>query len=324
MTTEEQGEQAGAGAGSDPGQPVRAWRFAHASVVGSSHVKNGTPCQDASACSLVEQAGAACLVAVVSDGAGSAPLSQIGSRTACEVVLEETRAALAYGAGLEALDRGFALGVIERLRVRIARVARHADRPVRDFACTLLFAVADAHGAVFAQIGDGAIVVAPSASSSSSAALAEDARASDGYAWVFWPEQGEYLNQTCFATEARAHEHLQYESWNLPIDELALFSDGLQGLVLDSRKRRAHARFFEPMFVAVRWAGPGRSEALGRALEGFLGSRAISSRTDDDKSLVLASRRAPEPRPVRPAPLASPRVAVTAVLPRELREGRAP
>ncbi len=269
-------------------RPARAWRFAHASVLGSSHKKLGTPCQDASACELVSRADASALVAVVSDGAGSAPLSQIGARTACEVVLDETRAALGAGRGLAALDRGFALGVLEHVQVRLARLARHVQRPLRDFACTLLFAVADEHGAVFAQVGDGAIVVAP------------DARSGNGYGWVFWPEHGEYLNQTRFATEARAHQSLQFESWDRPVEELALFSDGLQGLVLDDRLRVAHARFFEPMFVAVRWAGPGRSEGLSQSLARFLGSRGVESRTDDDKSLVLASRRAPEPRAIAP------------------------
>ena len=39
----------------------------------------------------------------------------------------------------------------------------------------------------------------------------------------------------------------------------------------------------------------------GRSLRRFLASPTIESRTDDDKSLVLASRRAPSPRPALPA-----------------------
>ena len=288
------------------GGSVRAWRFANSSVIGSSHRKSGTPCQDASACELGEQADASSsLVAVVSDGAGRAPLSAIGSRTACEVVLEETRAALAGGVGLAALDHGFALEVLRRLQVQLARVARHVQRPVRDFACTLLFAVADRERAVFAQIGDGAIVVSPDARAGTPAPASS-------YGWVFWPQQGEYLNQTRFATESRASENLQFEAWDRPVEELALFTDGLQGLVLDGRRRIAHARFFEPMFVAVRWAGPGRSEALAGSLARFLGSKVVEGRTDDDKSLVLASRRAPEVRsitPTRPSEASAPAVA---------------
>jgi hypothetical protein len=126
------------------------------------------------------------------------------------------------------------------------------------------------------------------------------------------------VNTTAFASDARAAEHLRFERCDAAVDELALFSDGLQHLVLDARRRTAHARFFEPMFVAVRWARPGRSEALCRSLGRFLCSRAIESRSDDDKSLVLATRRIADPRPALPATAPSP---AAALLPRELCEG---
>jgi len=152
-----------------------SWRYALASAVGRSHLATGTPCQDASACETVSQADASALIAVVSDGAGSAPLAEVGSRFACQVVTEELRAVLAGGGGVAALDRDFALGALERLQHALARLARRAGRPVRDFACTLLFAAADERSASFAQIGDGAIVVSTGPRD---------------YGWVFWPQQG--------------------------------------------------------------------------------------------------------------------------------------
>jgi hypothetical protein len=288
---------------------ARPWRYALASAIGSSHKRSGTPCQDASACEAISPAGASTFIGIVSDGAGSAPLSQVGARYACQIWRDEACAALERGGGVAALERDFALATLARFQHALARLARRLERPVRDFACTLLFAAADEHAAAFAQIGDGAIVVSPAAKG------AEGARE---YGWVFWPQQGEYVNQTHFATEAGAAEQLQFELRREPVDELALFSDGLQGLVLDSRRRVAHARFFEPMFVAVRWAAPGRSQGLSRSLERFLASRAIETRTDDDKSLILASRRAPEPRPALPLVAAPSRVAARP--PEELRD----
>lgn len=293
-----------------------SWRYALASAIGSSHVRSGTPCQDASACEVFSPAGASTFIGIVSDGAGSAPLSQVGARTACQIWREEAEAVLALGGGVAALDRDFALEALERLQVTLTRLARRARRPLRDFACTLLFAALDERSAAFAQIGDGAIVI--------SSAGAESLPAARRYDWVFWPQQGEYANQTHFATEAGAAQRLCFEQRSEPIEELALFSDGLQGLVLDSRLRTAHGRFFEPMFVAVRYAAPGRSEGLCRSLERFLCSRAIESRTDDDKSLILASRRAPDPRPALPAeqvePAAPAEPAPRAALPAELCE----
>lgn len=286
---------------------ARSWRYAFASVIGTSHVRSGSPCQDASAGEVVSPAGASVFLGVVSDGAGSAPLSQIGARTACRVWRDASEAALATGSGVAALDRGFALATLERFQHTLARIARRAGRPLRDFACTLLFAALDEEHAAFAQVGDGAIVVARAENGGAPA----EAR----YEWVFWPQHGEYVNQTRFATETDAAERLAFESLAVPIDELALFSDGLETLVLDTRRKLAHGRFFEPMFQAVRRAQPGRSEALCRSLERFLASRAVEGRTDDDKSLILASRRASEP--VAPLPLAP---APAAALPRELCE----
>lgn len=272
---------------------ARPWRYALASAIGTSHERSGLPCQDASACEVFSPAGASVFVAVVSDGAGSAPQSQVGARLACHVWRDEAERALASGCGVSGLDRAFAHASLRRFRVLLARLARRADRPVRDYACTLLFAAVDEHASSFAQVGDGAIVVS---------ACREGSDGPAGFRWVFWPQQGEYVNQTVFATEARADDELQFEQRLEPVDEVALFSDGLQGLVLDARARTAHARFFEPMFAAVRGAEPGRSEALCRSLQRFLASRAIVSRTDDDKSLVLASRRTPAPAPALPAP----------------------
>lgn len=265
---------------------VRPWRYALASAIGSSHVRSGTPCQDASACEVFSPAGASTFVGVVSDGAGSAPLSQVGARLCCEHWRDAAAALLAEGCGAAAIDRAFAGATLARFQAALARVARRAGRPVRDFACTLLFAAVDERSASFAQVGDGAIVVA------------RPGLVETEYAWVFWPQQGEYVNQTCFASEPDAAAQMCFEQRHGVLDELALFSDGLQGLVLDQRERRAHGRFFGPMFTAVRRAPPGRSGGLSRSLEAFLRSRPVESRTDDDKSLILASRRSPVTPPV--------------------------
>jgi len=285
-----------------PRTGAHAWRYALASVIGSSHVKSGSPCQDASAGEIVSPAGASVFLGVVSDGAGSAPLSQVGARTACRVWRDRAEARLAAGGGLLALDHAFALETLAAFQASVARLARRIERPMRDFACTLLFAAVDEEHGVFAQIGDGAIVVARPGSGQDSGEVGPGG--APRYDWVFWPEHGEYVNQTRFATEASAAVHLAFAQLRGPLDELALFSDGLEHLVLDTRRRVAHGRFFEPMFQAVRRAPAGRSEPLCRSLERFLASRTIEGRTDDDKSLILASRRTGEPAPALPLAVA--------------------
>ena len=75
------------------------------------------------------------------------------------------------------------------------------------------------------------------------------------------------------------------------IDEVAIFTDGLQGLALHYESRRAHTPFFQPMFAWMRPAGSGYCEGLSSSLTSFLNSKKVNDRTDDDKTLILATRR---------------------------------
>ncbi len=278
------------------------WRFALASALGTSHAKTGAPCQDASACEFVSHADAPLLVAVVADGAGSARWSQNGARLACQVVQDETRKLLEAGKGIVDIDRAFALHVLRRFQTIIGRVARRCELRPRDFACTLLVALVGQGRSAFFQVGDGAIVLSRA-----------DARFPEPpYEYVFWPQQGEYANETFFATAWNAYKVLQFEAFDAEVEELALFSDGLQSLVLDYEHKRPHDGFFRPMFRTVRRLPQGHSSALSRHLEHFLGSRAVTSKTDDDKSLVLATRRVVTPRaPLPHTPAAPPVHALT-------------
>ncbi len=73
-------------------------------------------------------------------------------------------------------------------------------------------------------------------------------------------------------------------------EEVSLFTDGLQTLALDFNRRQAHGPFFEPMFRAL--ADADAPESLLGPLVEFLRSPAVVERTDDDKTLILATRRA--------------------------------
>ena len=273
----------------------RSWRYAFTSALGSSHLKSGVPCQDSSECVIHTHGDDSFLVAVVADGAGSAKYSQYGSRLACHVVQEAVQPLIEEGRGLGSLDREFAEDVIKRFQAMIQRVARRTGNTPRDFACTVLAALIAEKEAAFFQIGDGAIVV------SRGGQHGNDEEEEISYDWVFWPQNGEYANETVFATGENACEDLQFAVCEENIEEVAVFSDGIQNLVLDNKNRVAHSSFFEPMFGAVRKEGLGYSFELSSSLERYLNSRSILSRTDDDKSLVLATRRHPEPPAALPS-----------------------
>jgi hypothetical protein len=132
----------------------------------------------------------------------------------------------------------------------------------------------DEQAAVFFQIGDGAIVY----------------RAKDGrYVPALWPQSGEYANCTFFLTDADATERVQAARAG-SVHEVALLTDGLQGLALQYASRGAHGPFFAPMFARLRGVAATRPRSLAGELSSFLDSAPVNARTDDDKTLVLATR----------------------------------
>jgi hypothetical protein len=144
---------------------------------------------------------------------------------------------------------------------------------LKEYACTLLGAVAGQGHTLFFQIGDGAIVVS-----------------ADGgeYETVFWPEQGEYANTTFFVTDEQFPDHLAIRHYGSAPAEIAIFTDGLQNLALSFAQKTAHAGFFRPLFAALRQHPGGGFLDFSRQLGGFLVRDDVSARSDDDKTLVLA------------------------------------
>jgi hypothetical protein len=82
---------------------------------------------------------------------------------------------------------------------------------------------------------------------------------------------------------------LGFRSLEQRVDELALFTDGLQPLALHYASRTVHAPFFVPMFDSLRRSTD--IDGLESPLKQFLKSKPVIDRTDDDKTLMLATRR---------------------------------
>jgi len=252
------------------------WRTLAASVVGTSHASAGLPCADACAVRVLRRprVGGSLLVAVVADGAGALPRAPQGARLACDSMLRRARSFAAGKGELSTFGREAFLPWLRSARARIAAAARAEQRPAGDFSCTLLVALVGEARAAFFQIGDGAIVY----------------RGRDGaYVPALWPQRGEYANCTWFVTDEDAAERVQAATAE-DVHELALLTDGLQGLALRFSTREAHGPFFEPMFARLRAERAGRSRGLLEELHAFLGSPPVNQRTDDDKTLVLATR----------------------------------
>jgi hypothetical protein len=188
-----------------------------------------------------------------------------------------------FGAGgkLADVDRDVMVGWVLTAADRLIEKAAEDGNSPRDYACTLLIAIAGEERAVFAQIGDGAIVVSHGEA--------------DGWLWVFWPQHGEYANQTVFILSANATDSLEFCQEPRRIDEIALFSDGIERMVLHAETKSVNDAFFNQMFVPVRTSvAEGLDLELSEKLKGYLGSTTVNARTNDDKTLIMATRRSSE------------------------------
>jgi hypothetical protein len=260
---------------------MTTWKHVSASVVGTSHVLTGTPCQDNSVCRVFTLGDESeVLVAVASDGAGSAKRAEEGSALACSLLIHEMEALFGADADGELSDitKEFLTNWLVSFQREVTIRAEHEELRARDFACTLVAAIIGEQSAVFAQIGDGAIV-APSPEEP------------DEYCYVFWPQKGEYANETYFATEPEAHTKLQYNHVIRRIDEVAVLTDGIQNLALHYQTQSAHNPFFRPVFAWLRPASENETDRFSASLATYLASEKINQATDDDKTLILATRR---------------------------------
>ena len=251
---------------------IAAWKLLFQSVRGTAHQRSNQPCQDSCLTRLRCTPQGLVLLLACADGAGSARHAEIGAALACREVLRLVQQDLDEGLSLDAVEQNTAVSWYLRVRQRLQQQAELLRVDLAHLACTLLLAVVGERSSVFAQVGDGVMVV----------------RDGEEYRIVFWPQTGEYANTTHFVTDADLAEQMAFELRPTPVDELALLTDGLQTLALHYATHSVHQPFFRPMFERLR-ASSGR-EGLPDALRQFLDSAAVNARSDDDKTLILATR----------------------------------
>jgi hypothetical protein len=255
------------------------WRFAAAARAGTSHEREQLPCQDSYQCSVAPTPAGDAFVAVVADGAGSAAESARGSALICRRLTAHITADLH-----EVEADGAETWLRQRLAGTRADLLAEADSlglPPRQLAATLLCAVLAPGWSVFAQVGDGAIVT-PEVGT-------------DQWNWLFWPQRGEYANTTSFFSDDNALDNIEVGVTG-PQPEVALFTDGLQHLLLHYEQQTVHSPFFERMLRPVRQSDlrPGENNELSGELYTYLGSAPVTSRADDDLTLVLGTRLVPQ------------------------------
>ena len=245
-----------------------AWRWASASVVGTSHTRSDDRLQDAYAVSRI---GDGSVFAVVSDGAGSSQFGAYGAWLVCRFLKVRFREWLGNNSDLPN-DADLA-DWIDELRDRISAIADQRGSVPRQFASTLAAILISPNEVLTLHVGDSAVV------------------GRQGVEWevLCWPENGEYASSTYFVTDD-PKPCLNIARHPRDHNAFALFSDGVGDLALSHLEHTAHPRFFEPMMRPVDSAsGEGRLPELSVKLAAFLASSSVCERTDDDKTLILIS-----------------------------------
>jgi hypothetical protein len=118
---------------------------------------------------------------------------------------------------------------------------------------------------VYAQIGDGI-----------------------AFQYVFWPESGEFNNITYFVTDQDALTHLQVTCHDGPPQAIALFSDGIEQVLLRFQNQTVRSDIFTILFKRFEGEATGYSASVATQLDEFLRSPAVLARIYDDRTLILA------------------------------------
>lgn len=251
---------------------ISAWKAVYDSVCGTSHRQIAQECQDACRVLDTSTMDGNVLIVCLADGAGSASHAAVGSELACDSFINIVQRECNRPSFVESVDNATLLNWCEEIRATLAERASDLGVTTRQLACTFLAAIVGESHAVFMQIGDGAIVI----------------RTCEGFTPVFWPQSGEFAGTTNFLTDDRFQENLVTKIIPERIDELAGFTDGLERLVLRFENKSVHQPFLDPMLTVLRKVDS--AEPFFEPLRQFLDSPKINDRTDDDKTLILATR----------------------------------
>jgi hypothetical protein len=166
---------------------------------------------------------------------------------------------------------------VDRVRDRISFAARQRSSTPRDFAATMIAVLSDGDQTLVAQVGDGC-------------AALKDAQSGD-WRIPLWPDHGEYASTTTFVTddpEAKCRIHREQSDVSI----VAVLTDGLERLAIDFAAGLPFAGFFDGVSrPVIASTAQGRDRPLSMHLEEYLNGEAICSRTDDDKTLVVAARK---------------------------------
>ncbi len=211
------------------------------------------------------------MFAAVADGAGTAKFSAKGARLAVHILRQEVQLCL------EKCKTNLTAEMLKSAVLKTStHIEDHASRSGhnrRDYASTLICTILLPNHAWHLQVGDGAAVF----------------RYGQQRYVDYWPAKGEYGNETFFITDENILGQLYINEIQMP-EEVTLFTDGLESIALNLKNKEVHQPFYESFYRVLRQREAGFQKDLAEGLASWMQTDLVTSRSDDDKSLVLISK----------------------------------
>ena len=240
---------------------IKVWAT---SIRGPLHRVKGLPCQDFN-CSKVSKNK---LVAVVSDGAGSALHSKIGAKVVCETLCDIL---------IRSDIKNIRQNVVKAINVARDKLIFHklnkskTSDDLINFAATLVGVFYHKGQGVFFHIGDGA-------------GIAFSHGKYDDFI-ISEPENGAFSCETYFYTMDDWQDCLRFTEFT-NMDRIMLMTDGVTGFVFSDDFYKIRHKFLVPI-VQYLEKEPRKTYAL-KALENTLNDRQAQRINADDKTILWA------------------------------------
>ena len=247
-----------------------SWKILGGSSTGTKHLAMEKVCQDYVGYTTLLEGNL--VVGAVSDGAGSAKCSDLGSKLAVKVAISEIKTQKWDLKSLheDQVERIFCK-LIREVVNKLDAKAKANGLSINDLACTLLVFIASPNWLTAMQIGDGLIIVRPRGGS---------------YQLLFAPDKGEYANETSFITTPNVR--MQYSVRYTPFDFICAATDGIENISLIKQENwTPSTKFFEPLEKHISSVNSQKQKEAD--LYEFLGSARLNQATEDDKTLLICS-----------------------------------
>lgn len=241
------------------------WKVIKAEMTGTSHKKNGTPCQDVTNKFVTENS---CTI-VLADGAGSASLSELGAESSCKSIIRMFHHDFDGLFEMDSLQ--LKTKIIHSIRTRVGIKAKKYNKDKQEFASTLLFVSIKNNNFIAGHIGDGIIG-------------AIDAKGA--VVMLSEPETGEFANSTYFTTSENYRCHLRlYRGKIENFNSFFLMSDGAADCLYHKK-----TKVFAPAIQSFsRWLEKNDEESVNNALFCNM-TNLFPLHTIDDCSFIMCQR----------------------------------